>query len=36
MSGRVSWSHRLTAADMKKYTLKNILGGKDGWDPTIN
>jgi len=36
MSGRVSWSHRLTAADIKKYTLKNILGGKDGWDPTIN
>lgn len=36
ISGRVSWSHRLTAADMKNYTLKNILGGKDGWDPTIN
>lgn len=36
ISGRVSWSHQLTAADMKKYTLKNILGGKDGWDPTIN
>jgi len=36
ISGRVSWSHPLTASDMKKYTLKNILGGKDGWDPTIN
>jgi len=36
ISGRVSWSHRLTAADMKNYTLKNILGAKDGWDPSIN
>jgi len=35
-SGRVSWSHQLAAADMKKYTLKNILGGHDGWEPETN
>ncbi len=29
---RVPWSHQLTAAEAKAYTLKNILGGKDNWD----
>lgn len=32
ISGRVSWSHQLTAAEAKKYTIKNILSGKDNWD----
>jgi len=33
---RVPWSHQLTIAEAKAYTLANILGGKDGWDPTKN
>ena len=32
-SGRVAWSHQLTDAEAKDYTIKNILSGKDGWDP---
>lgn len=36
ISGRVNWSHQLIAPDMKNYTLKNILGGKDGWEPDTN
>lgn len=31
--GRVVWSHQLTAKEVKLYTLKNILGGKDNWNP---
>lgn len=34
VSKRVSWSHRLTASQLKKYTLSNILAGNDGWDVT--
>ena len=30
---RVPWAHQLTAAEAKKYTIKNILGGMDNWDP---
>lgn len=30
---RVSWSHQLNAKDIKSYTLKNILGGADNWNP---
>ena len=30
---RVEWSKQLTAGEAKKYTLKNILGGKDNWQP---
>lgn len=30
---RVAWSHQLTDKEAKQYTIKNILGGKDGWDP---
>jgi pectinesterase len=30
---RVTWSHQLTDKEVKEYTLANILGGKDGWDP---
>jgi pectinesterase len=32
-SGRASWSHQLTEKEVKQYTIKNILSGKDGWDP---
>lgn len=31
--GRVGWSHQLTAKEVKLYTLKNILGGTDNWNP---
>ena len=31
---RVDWSHQLTASEAKKYTVDNVLGGTDGWDPT--
>lgn len=31
--GRVSWSHQLTAKEVKAYTLQNILGGTDNWTP---
>ena len=30
---RAPWSHQLTEKEVKEYTLTNILGGKDGWDP---
>lgn len=30
---RVAWSHQLTNKEVKHYTVKNILGGKDNWDP---
>jgi len=30
---RVEWSHQLTAAEAKQYTVKNILGGDDHWNP---
>lgn len=32
-AGRVAWSHRLSANDAKKYTVKNILSGADNWNP---
>lgn len=35
VSRRAPWSHQLTAAEMKTYTLKNILAGNDNWDVTI-
>lgn len=31
--GRVSWSHQLTTSEANIYTLKNILGGTDNWNP---
>lgn len=31
--GRVTWSHQLTAKEVKAYTLQNILGGTDNWTP---
>lgn len=30
---RVTWSKQLTEAEVKQYTVKNILGGADNWDP---
>lgn len=33
VSGRVAWSHQLTETEAAQYTLANILGGTDGWDP---
>ena len=32
ISTRVPWSHQLTKEEKKKYTLQNILGGKDHWN----
>ncbi len=34
MSKRASWMHKLTDEEAKAYTLPNILGGKDNWDPS--
>ena len=33
---RVSWSKQLTDEDVKQYTISNILGGKDNWNPMRN
>jgi len=30
---RAEWSHQLTDKEAKEYTLANILGSKDGWNP---
>lgn len=32
-TSRVSWSKQLTGKEFKSYTLVNILGGSDGWNP---
>jgi pectinesterase len=32
-AGRVAWSHQLSKAEIKNYTIENILSGKDGWVP---
>jgi pectinesterase len=32
-ASRVSWAKKLTANDAAKYTIANILGGSDGWEP---
>jgi pectinesterase len=32
-AARVPWSHQLTAREAKKYTLKQIFGGKAAWEP---
>jgi pectinesterase len=31
--GRVAWSHQLSDADAKTYTVEKVLGGTDGWNP---
>jgi pectinesterase len=33
-SRRVAWSRELTDDEAAAYTVSNILGGADGWDPT--
>jgi pectinesterase len=33
-SARVTWAKQLTSAEAKEFTLKNILGGPDNWEPT--
>ncbi len=33
VAGRVSWSHQLTENEVKQYTINNILGGSDSWNP---
>ncbi|MFN8349611.1 MAG: pectinesterase family protein [Spirosomataceae bacterium] len=30
---RVSWSKQLTEKEAERYTIKQVLGGKDGWNP---
>jgi pectinesterase len=30
---RAAWSHQLTDEEAKEFTVKNILGGRDGWNP---
>jgi pectinesterase len=32
-AARVPWSHQLTDDEAKAYTVRNVLGGADGWDP---
>jgi len=31
-SARAAWSHQLSDSQVKKYTIKNILSGKDNWN----
>ena len=33
---RFKWAKQLTGDDAKNYTLEKILGGTDGWRPTLN
>lgn len=33
---RVPWAKRLNVEQAKEYTVENILGGPDGWDPRAN
>ncbi len=35
-TARVSWSKQLTSEEAKTYTLKNILGGADNWEPSTD
>src|SRR5580692_8802966 len=32
-SARMGWAHKLTDAEAKTYTIENVLGGIDGWNP---
>lgn len=34
LTGRVKWSQQLSADEAAKYTVENILGGDDRWNPT--
>lgn len=33
LSGRMEWGKHLTAAEAATYSIENVLGGEDGWDP---
>ncbi|TKC55433.1 pectin esterase [Pedobacter hiemivivus] len=33
VKARVAWSHQLNAKEVRNYTLKNILGAADNWNP---
>jgi pectinesterase len=33
LKGRVLWSKQLTSKEVKRYTIKSILGGGDDWNP---
>lgn len=35
LKDRVRWAHKLTDEEAKRYTIKNILGGGDNWDPEL-
>jgi pectinesterase len=32
-NARVGWAHKLTDAEAKTYSIENVLGGIDGWNP---
>lgn len=34
-TARVRWSHQLTQAEARTYTVSNILKGEDGWNPEV-
>lgn len=36
ITNRVAWSKQLTAKEAGKYTISNILGGTDHWNPAIH
>jgi pectinesterase len=35
VTGRVPWSKQLTDDEVRSYTIKNILGGNDNWNPLM-
>ncbi len=34
VSKRVAWARQLNDAEAEQFSIKNVLGGEDGWDPT--
>jgi len=35
-TNRPDWTKQLSAAEAKKITVENVLGGADGWDPALS
>src|SRR3712207_6299170 len=35
VSRRVPWARQLTAEEAAQYTITNVLGGTDNWDPQL-
>ncbi len=35
IEARVSWSHQLTKEEAEKYTIEEVLGGDDKWNPLL-